>query len=239
MTSPAAVPTLVAVAHGTHNPSGAENIDALLDQVRALRPELRVEVAYVEITPPSLPKLLGTLGGHAVVVPLLLGNGFHLVHDVAAVAGPTPVAPALGPHPLIVRALADRLREAGACGRGPVVLASAGSSDSQSRADAQTVARRLELRLGRRVLPAYASAATPRVTDAVQVLRSAGARRVEVATYLLSPGRFATEVAECGADVVSDPLGAHDAVARLVLRRYDAARAGIHVVRTPRALQAV
>jgi len=236
MTSPA-VPTLIAVAHGTRHPAGARNIDALLDQVRALRPELRVEVAYVEITSPALPEVLASVRQHAVVVPLLLGNGFHLVHDVAAVAAPAPVAPALGPHPLLVRALADRLREAGSCGRGPVVLASAGSSDPQSRADAQTVARRLELRLGRRVLPAHASSATPRVTDAVQVLRSAGARRVEVATYLLSPGRFAAEVAGCGADVVSEPLGAHAAVAKLVLRRYDAARAGLHVVRAPLVLE--
>jgi len=237
--TPSAAPTLVAVAHGTRNPAGARTIVALLDRVRELRPELPVEVAYVEITSPALPAVLTAVEGPFVVVPLLLGNGFHLVHDVAAVAAPAPVAPALGPHPLLVRALAHRLREAGSCGSGPVVLGSAGSSDPQSRADAQTVARLLELRLGRRVLPAYASSATPRVTDAVQVLRSAGARRVDVATYLLSPGRFATEVAECGADVVSRPLGADDAVARLVLRRYDAAREGVAVVPAPQVLQPV
>jgi sirohydrochlorin ferrochelatase len=229
-------PDLVAVAHGTRDPAGARSVDALLDRVQALRPELRVEVAYVELTAPVLPDVLASSGRQAVVVPLLLGNGFHLLNDVAAVAAPAPVAPALGPHPLLVRALADRLRDAGSRGRGPIVLGAAGSSDPQSRADTRTVARRLELRLGRRVLPAYASAATPHVLDAVQVLRSAGAPRVEVATYLLSPGRFASEVAECGADVVSAPLGAHDAVAQLVLRRYDAARAGVHVVGAPAAL---
>jgi sirohydrochlorin ferrochelatase len=159
----------------------------------------------------------------AVVVPLLLGNGHHLVHDVARVAAPTPVAPALGPHPLVARALADRLHEAGPAGRGPVVLAAAGSTDPRSRADAETVGRLLSLRLGRRVLVAYHTA-TPTVPETVAALRAAGEHDVAVATYLLAPGRFAREIEACGADAVSRPLGAHDAVARLILRRYDEAR---------------
>ena len=41
---------------------------------------------------------------------------------------------------------------------------------------------------------------------------------------LLAPGRFHDRMAACGADVVAPPIGAHPAVARLVLRRYDEAR---------------
>jgi sirohydrochlorin ferrochelatase len=66
--------------------------------------------------------------------------------------------------------------------------------------------------------------ARPTVPDVVARLRATGERHVVVATYLLAPGRFAREVAGCGADAVSRPLGAHDAVARLILRRYDLAR---------------
>jgi sirohydrochlorin ferrochelatase len=57
-----------------------------------------------------------------------------------------------------------------------------------------------------------------------------------VATYLLASGEFSRRISDSatlatlGTDhpsrmCVSDPLGAHDQVARLVLRRYDAALA--------------
>ncbi|CNG01527.1 cobalamin (vitamin B12) biosynthesis CbiX protein [Mycobacterium tuberculosis] len=54
-------------------------------------------------------------------------------------------------------------------------------------------------------------------------LRRRGARRVVVAPYLLAPGRFLERARDCGADAVAAPIGAHDAAARLVLRRYDEA----------------
>ncbi len=104
-----------------------------------------------------------------------------------------------------------------------MVLAAAGSSDPRSRADTSVTARLLSARLGRPVLPAYNSATGPTVVDTVAALRARGWRHVSVATYLLSPGRFATEVAACGADAVSEPLGTHPALVRLVLARYDAA----------------
>ena len=62
--------------------------------------------------------------------------------------------------------------------------------------------------------------------DAVATARALGYPSVAVATYLLSPGRFATEVQACGADVVSAPLGVHPALVELVLQRYAAARLG-------------
>jgi sirohydrochlorin ferrochelatase len=82
-------------------------------------------------------------------------------------------------------------------------------------------------RLGRPVVPAYNTAARPSVGRTVAVLRRAGECRVSVASYLLWPGRFAEEVAACGADHVAAPIGVHPALVRLVLQRYDAAcRAG-------------
>ena len=43
--------------------------------------------------------------------------------------------------------------------------------------------------------------------------------------YLLAPGFFHQRVLAAGADVVSPPIGVHDALARLILRRYDEAAA--------------
>jgi sirohydrochlorin ferrochelatase len=239
---------LVAVAHGSRNPAAQANIRALLDAVRSARPGLDVREAYIELACPSLPAVLA-VAPDAVVVPLLLGNGYHIAHDVAGVADfhrpGTPCAPALGPDPLLVDALADRLAAAESCGKtssggatppaelstGAVVLAAAGSSDPRSHADAQAMASMLAQRIGRPVLAAYNSSTRPSVVETVAGLRAAGHRSVSVATYLLSPGRFATEVRGCGADAVSDPIGVHPSLVELVLRRYDEARAaGVRTV---------
>jgi sirohydrochlorin ferrochelatase len=107
---------------------------------------------------------------------------------------------------------------------GPVVLAAAGSSDPRSHADTEAMAGLLAVRLGRPVVPAYNTSAKPSLRDTVAALRRRRYGRVSVAGYLLWPGRFAAEVAACGADVVSGPIGTHRALAELVLARYDAAR---------------
>lgn len=212
-------PGLVAVAHGTRDPRGAPAIRALLDRVRSLAPELTVYESYVELTEPSLESALSAMRGPAVVVPLLLGAGYHVNVDlpraVTASGAHAVLAPALGPHPLLALALHDRLTEAGWRG-GPVVLAAAGSSHRRPCVDAQRTAALLERRLGAPVRTAYASAARPTVAEAVESLDGGAA----VASYLLAPGYFHDRVVGAGAAVTTAPLGAHDALAQLVLLRY-------------------
>lgn len=106
-----------------------------------------------------------------------------------------------------------------------VVLAAAGSRDPDSATDTRRTARLLADRLGVPVVPAYASAATPTVPTAVRALAARGRHRVAVASYFTAPGRFATQAADAAPWTASAPLGAHPAMARLVLHRYDEARA--------------
>jgi sirohydrochlorin ferrochelatase len=162
-----------------------------------------------------------------VVVPLLLGAGYHVKVDIRArVPAGIPVAAPLGPHPRLVRAVVDRLRAAGWEPGEPVVLAAAGSADAEAVLATRHAARLLDLVTGSPVQPAFAAAATPRVPAAVAALRARHpGRRVAVAPYLLAPGRFADAVATAPADLVSAPLGAHPELADLILRRYDEARA--------------
>jgi sirohydrochlorin ferrochelatase len=223
-------PVLIAVAHGSRRPAAQDDVRALLAAVRAARPGLAVREAYIELAAPSLPEVLRSEPGPVVVVPLLLGSGYHIAHDVAGVAaahrgGAVPCAAALGPDMLLAEALADRLlaAEREPC-EGPVVLAAAGSSDPRSCADTEAMAGLLAMRLGRPVVPAYNSAARPSVRETVAALRRRRYRRIAVVGYLLWPGRFAAEVAACGADVVSAPIGRHPALVPLLLSRYDAAR---------------
>ncbi|MER6398301.1 sirohydrochlorin chelatase [Kitasatospora sp. NPDC001603] len=226
-------PVLLAVAHGSRDPAGTAATRALLARVRALRPELDVRCCFLDLAAPSLPTALDGLsaGEPAVLVPLLLGTGYHLRVDIPgalADAGLPHVrlAPALGPSPLLAAALADRLAESGRPpGAGPVVLAAAGSSDPAAAADTARTARLLARRLGegRPVVPAYLSAARPTPQEAVEALHAAGHREVAVATYLLGPGFFADRAAGTAARWTSTPLGTHDALARLVAERYDRA----------------
>ncbi|MFG2137511.1 sirohydrochlorin chelatase [Streptomyces sp. NPDC048650] len=227
-------PALVAVAHGSRDPRALPAVRALLDRVRALRPGLTVRLAHIELNRPLLADTLAELRGAAVLVPLLFGHGHHVTHDLPAALADAPhltgrTAAPLGPHPLLARALHDRLLEAGFPAapdprRTAVVLASAGSRAARSTADTGHIARLLSARLGGiPVLPAHASAATPTVPEAVRLLTARGHDRIAVAACFTAPGRFAAQCAAHAPGIAAEPLGDHPALARLVLHRYDRA----------------
>lgn len=233
----APAPALVAVAHGSRDPRALHTVTELLDRVRELRPGLDVRLGHIELNEPLLPRTLDELGsGEAVLVPLLLGRGYHVKQDIPeAVAGAaalrTRTAGPLGPHPLLVEALHGRLTEAGwrpsddGNRDSAVVLAAAGSRDPESAAGTRRTAQLLSERLGGvPVVPAYASAATPTVPAALRALAARGRRRVAVASYFTAPGRFASAAAAEATWIAAAPLGAHPAMARLLLHRYDQAR---------------
>ncbi|MFC9222171.1 CbiX/SirB N-terminal domain-containing protein [Streptomyces hygroscopicus] len=345
------------MAHGSRNPEALRTVTALLDRVRALRPGLPVRLGHIELNRPLLTDTLAALRGEAVLVPLLLGRGYHIKQDIPDVAAAAPhlrvlIAAPLGPDPLLAEALHARLTEAGwsadtdrtaetgrladlsrfpeagrladigrtaEAGRAPeagrlaeagrtpetcrlpeagrlagigriaeagrladvsrlpetgrapetgrpttagratqtglrtptglrtqtgppaqprprppapaphtagVVLAAAGSRDPDAALDTARAAALLGARLGGvPVLPGYASGSGPTVSEAVRVLTALGHDRIAVASYFTAPGRFATECAEAAPGVVGAPLGAHPAVARLVLHRYEQALA--------------
>ncbi|MFE7560650.1 sirohydrochlorin chelatase [Kitasatospora sp. NPDC057500] len=234
-------PTLLLIAHGSRDPRHAAAVAALVAQVRALRPGLDVATAYLDHCAPRIPQVLDRLGPAAVAVPLLLNRAFHAKHDIpaalrAAGAG-LPVAEVLGPSPLLLSALDRRLTEAAPALASPavrartgVVLAAAGSSDPA--ADAATRAVAAEWRRTRgwaAVEVAYASAAGPRVPDAVAALRRLpDIDRIAVSPYLLAPGllpdRIAAAATDAAADHLAPTLAPTPDLARLLLTRYDEAR---------------
>jgi sirohydrochlorin ferrochelatase len=213
---------LVAAAHGSRDPAAQRTVEELLDVVRGRRPDLLVSAAYVQNAAPGLADVLAERGPGAVVVPLLLSRGYHVAVDVAraAAAAAAVVATPLGPHPLLAQALEARLSEAGVPARTPVVLAAAGSSDPAAARDVEQQAALLAGHRRAPVVPAYATAVGPRVDEAVADLLRRYAAPVAVAPYLLAPGAFATRIGRAAATWVSGPLGAHPAVAELVLERY-------------------
>jgi sirohydrochlorin ferrochelatase len=234
-------PALVALAHGSRDPRSAQTIKALVAEVRAMRPDLRVEPAFLELSKPSFATVVDRLVkagfDEIVVVPLLLTEAYHAKVDVPEVVAETTArhpglriraSRVLGLEPAFLEVLDRRLRAALSDARvrelDALVLAAAGSSDHLAN---QAVTRLARLWGSRHRLPtvaAYASAAPPATGEAVRQFRSEGRRHIAVGSLFLAPGTLpdrASELAlEAGAVAVSAPLGADPVLARTVLARY-------------------
>ncbi|MFB7634767.1 sirohydrochlorin chelatase [Streptomyces sp. NPDC056149] len=100
-------PTLLVIAHGSRDPRHAATVSALCARARKLRPELRVEVGYLDFNAPRVPQVLERLSAEAqgwraapsfkggggrregvrnvVALPLLLTRAFHAKSDIPAV----------------------------------------------------------------------------------------------------------------------------------------------------------
>jgi len=189
-----------------------------------------VHTAFVDVLGPTPAEVLAELPDEpAVVVPAFLASGYHVRVDVPAfvTASGHPdvtVTDALGPSADIVRVVVDRLVESGWKPTDSVILAAAGTSDDRAKRDLRVTATLLSAAIGARVELAYAATGEPRVADAVATMRSTGARRVVVASYLLADGLFQDRLHQSGADVVTAPLVTHPGVARLIARRFRRAR---------------
>ena len=235
-----AAPALVALAHGSRDPRSAATINALVAEVRSLRPDLKIERAFLDLAKPSLDTTIDRLArkhDEIVVVPLLLTEAFHAKVDVpsavAAAAARRPdvqirATPILGLEARFLEVLDLRMREALRSVRAreldALVLAAAGSSDPLAN---QSVARLARLWGSHHKLPvtaAFASSSPPATGEAVRAFRKEGRRHVAVASLFLAPGflpeRAAELALEAGAVAVSEPLGAHPEIARTVLARY-------------------
>ena len=56
-----AAPALVALAHGSRDPRSAATIKALVAEVKAMRPDLRVETAFLDLARPSFQTVVDRL----------------------------------------------------------------------------------------------------------------------------------------------------------------------------------
>lgn len=234
-------PALVTLAPVGRDPRTAATIQALGAEVRRMRPDLRIEHAFLEGPRPTFDKVVDKLvrAGYdeIVVVPLLLTDDHQARVDV-----PTAVTAAearhadlriratavLGLETVFLEVLDRRLRTALKESRvrelDALVLAADGSQDPLLN---QAVARLARLWGGKHHLPtvaAFAAAAPPATGEAVRAFRAEGRRHVAVGSLFLAPGEHhdrATELAlEAGAVAVSAPLGADAEVARTILARY-------------------
>lgn len=223
--------SLIMVAHGTRKPEGVLTVGELAERVGRLLREA-VHVSFVDVLGPTPTEVLADVadsGRPAVVVPAFLSRGYHVCADLPAhlLASAHPdvtVTPALGPGPRTTAVLVNRLNECGWRPGDSVILAAAGTSSAAGQADLRRAAQLLSAQLGSDVAVAFAATGTPGVAEAVADLRSRGARRVVIASYLLAEGLFQQRLREAGADLVSEPLGTHTGITRLIAQRFSRAR---------------
>jgi sirohydrochlorin ferrochelatase len=234
-------PALVVLAHGSRDPRSAATIRQAVTTLRTLDPGLPVRAAFLDHNGPDLATVVEELARKGpreiVVVPLFLTSAYHARVDSPAALDRVQerhpdirlrLAEVVGSDPLLLTALDERLRDAvrPVRGDGPdaLVLASAGSSDTLANAETSRLA---ELWGARHDLPAtvaFASTVSPSAADAVRRWRSAGYRRVAVGSWFIAPGtlpdRVRSSALEAGAFAVTEPLGPHVLLCKVIRHRY-------------------
>jgi sirohydrochlorin cobaltochelatase len=77
---------LVLFAHGARDPRWAEPFQRLAQRVASQRPDIAVELAFLELMSPRLPECVASLVAQGcnqvTVVPVFLGQGGHVLRDL-------------------------------------------------------------------------------------------------------------------------------------------------------------
>ena len=215
---------LVLVTHGTRSDTGLRTTRELCDAVAAARPGSDVALCYLDVAEPTLADVLAADARPAVVVPALLSTGYHVQFDIPAAIDGRPdtlLARHLGPHPLLVDAMLDRLDPAGPAADEPAVttvLVGAGSTRPEAHTELAAVAAMVGARTGGDV-------AVLTMADDLPTALAAFPRPLQVVTYLLAEGQFTSTLqAAAGAGTrVGAPIGVHPALVELVWARFDEA----------------
>lgn len=223
--------SLVLAAHGSRDPRSAANARAVANQIRFMRPGLRVRVAFCDLNLPGIPDVLTP---DAVVTPFLLADAFHAQVDIpqqiASSGVPARQAAVLGEDDRLVAVMRQRLAEAGVGAHDPecgVIVVAIGSTHAAANARTAQVADKLSAgSQWAATTMAFATGGGPSPAEAALQLRRHGAQRLVIVPWFLAPGLLTDRVARYAAAEsipMAAPLGAHRLVAETVLDRFDTA----------------
>jgi len=119
MNTPTQATAVVLFAHGSRDPLWRKPMEAVVEEIRFLAPDMVVSCAFLELMTPNLCESVEALvqDGHRTIriVPLFLGMGRHAREDLPALCAELrlrypelqlDLQPALGEQPEMVRAMA-------------------------------------------------------------------------------------------------------------------------------------
>jgi sirohydrochlorin cobaltochelatase len=111
---------LILFAHGARSASWAAPFERLRDLTRGREPQVRVELAFLELMSPRLPEVVAALSADGIndftVVPVFLGQGGHVLRDLPVMVDDLRVAypqvsikvvEAAGENAAVLQALSD------------------------------------------------------------------------------------------------------------------------------------
>ena len=111
---------LILFAHGARSASWAAPFERLRELTQSREPQVRVELAYLELMSPRLPDVVSALVAASItdmtVVPVFLGQGGHVLRDlplmldelrVAYPQAAIKVVEAAGENAAVLKALSD------------------------------------------------------------------------------------------------------------------------------------
>lgn len=204
---------ILIVGHGSREESGNDEIRAFAAQWRARRPDLRIELCFIEFAPPELNAALGEAARTArrvLVVPLILNAAGHVKMEIpeavemARAACPQAeilLAPHLTACDPILAILRRRLRSAMNALDMPdptttgVVLLGRGSSDRGANGEMAKMTRwLLEADAHELVDLAFTGITWPRLEKVVQRQVLLGMRQVVVLPYYLYTGTLVQRI---------------------------------------------
>lgn len=236
---------LLLVAHGSSCRAGTDEAKALGRQVAAARPDLAVELGFLELADPPAGVALDALVARGcrriVVQPLILLAAGHGKNDVPAVALEARerhpdvdvlFGSPLGVVPELLAIGAANLKAAGADGL-PLLVVARGTSDPDANADAVRAARLLAEWTGANFVDVGFTGVTwPTVPEALERLRVLGPERVGLFFWFLANGKLVErardQVAGSGLDVVdAGYFGPDLALVPVIEQRRDEALHGL------------
>ncbi|MDX8398110.1 MAG: sirohydrochlorin chelatase [Mariprofundaceae bacterium] len=210
--------TILLVGHGSREPSGNDEIEAVANAWRKRKPDARIEVCFIEFSDVRLDAgmdLAAKDSNRVIVAPLILGAAAHvkmeIPHHIADARKRHPnvefiMAKHLGATDKILKALKSELSKAMLALDAPdakntgVVLLARGSSDRVANGEIAKMARWLFEETGHEMVDlAFTGITYPKVETVVQRQVACGMKQVIVLPYYLYTGvlieRIARQVA--------------------------------------------
>lgn len=233
-------PALVLVAHGSADHGANTTMHAFRKHLQMTRPDLNVNLAFIDRCPPSGPQVVSALvargTSEVVFVPMSLTAAVEAPDMAELVARTSAAHPSvrfgmarpIGPATELLTLSDRRLREALSSVRATqvdgLVLATDGHSDTRGRALLQRRARQWSAHHKLPCVVALNDSPGTATAAAVASLRAQGRRHIAVGSWWVSSDEAYLAHAQAahvgGALAVARPLGVDERLLHLALGRY-------------------